>query len=68
MIPASRGHEATVLGRYVVFEEIAAGGMATVHLGRLRGAAGFARMVAVKRLHHPKVLEGGAIAGFALPF
>jgi serine/threonine-protein kinase len=51
MIPASRGHEATVLGRYVVFEEIAAGGMATVHLGRLRGAAGFARMVAIKRLH-----------------
>jgi eukaryotic-like serine/threonine-protein kinase len=51
MIPASRGHAATVLGRYVVFEEIAAGGMATVHLGRLRGAAGFARMVAVKRLH-----------------
>ena len=51
MIPASRGHGATVLGRYVVFEEIAAGGMATVHLGRVRGAAGFARMVAVKRLH-----------------
>jgi serine/threonine-protein kinase len=51
MIPASRGHAATVLGRYLVFEEIAAGGMATVHLGRLRGAAGFARMVAVKRLH-----------------
>jgi serine/threonine-protein kinase len=51
MIPASRGHGQTVLGRYVVFEEIAAGGMATVHLGRLRGAAGFARMVAVKRLH-----------------
>jgi serine/threonine-protein kinase len=51
MIPASRGHGPTVLGRYVVFEEIAAGGMATVHLGRVRGAAGFARMVAVKRLH-----------------
>ncbi len=51
MIPASHGHGSTVLGRYVVFEEIAAGGMATVHLGLLRGAAGFARMVAVKRLH-----------------
>ncbi|MEP7123710.1 MAG: serine/threonine-protein kinase [Byssovorax sp.] len=51
MIPASRGHGGTVLGRYVVFEEIAAGGMATVHLGRQRGAAGFTRMVAVKRLH-----------------
>jgi serine/threonine-protein kinase len=51
MIPASRGQGATVLGRYLVFDEIAAGGMATVHLGRLRGAAGFARMVAIKRLH-----------------
>jgi serine/threonine-protein kinase len=35
----------------VLFGEIAAGGMATVHLGRLSGAAGFARTVAVKRLH-----------------
>jgi len=51
MIRAEHGHGSTVLGRYVVFEEIAAGGMATVHLGLLRGAAGFARMVAVKRLH-----------------
>jgi serine/threonine-protein kinase len=31
--------------------EIASGGMATVHLGRLRGAGGFARVVAIKRLH-----------------
>ena len=40
-----------ILGRYALFEEIAAGGMATVHLGRLVGSAGFARTVAVKRLH-----------------
>lgn len=39
------------LGRYTVFAEIAAGGMATVHLGRLLGSAGFARTVAIKRLH-----------------
>ncbi len=32
-------------------DEIAAGGMATVHLGRLRGSAGFSRTVAIKRLH-----------------
>lgn len=38
------------LGRYVLFEEIASGGMATVHLGRLLGAGGFARTVAIKRL------------------
>jgi eukaryotic-like serine/threonine-protein kinase len=40
-----------VLDRYVILEEIASGGMATVHLGRLIGAAGFARPVAIKRLH-----------------
>jgi serine/threonine protein kinase len=39
------------LGRYVMYDEIAAGGMATVHLGRLRGERGFARTVAIKRLH-----------------
>lgn len=40
-----------VVGRYVVFDEIAAGGMASVHLGRLVGAVGFSRTVAIKRLH-----------------
>lgn len=39
------------VGRYVVFDEIAAGGMASIHLGRLVGAVGFSRTVAVKRLH-----------------
>src|SRR5580704_3923341 len=38
-------------GRYVIGDEIAAGGMATVHLGRMLGDAGFARTVAIKRLH-----------------
>jgi len=40
-----------LVGRYVVHDRIAAGGMATVHVGRLLGAAGFSRTVAVKRLH-----------------
>ncbi|MBX3204900.1 MAG: serine/threonine protein kinase [Labilithrix sp.] len=35
----------------MVHRRIAAGGMATVHLGRLIGAGGFSRMVAIKRLH-----------------
>src|SRR5688572_26378125 len=39
------------LGRYVVYDEFAAGGMATVHFGRLRGEGGFSRTVAIKRLH-----------------
>src|ERR1043165_8945796 len=40
-----------VVGRYALYAEIAAGGMATVHIGRLLGPVGFARTVAVKRLH-----------------
>ena len=40
-----------ILGRYVLHGEIAAGGMAAVHLGRLLGPVGFARTVAIKRLH-----------------
>ena len=43
--------EPRVIGRYALFDEIAAGGMATVHLGRLVGSAGFSRTVAIKRLH-----------------
>ena len=40
-----------LIGRYLVFGEIASGGMATVHYGRLTGSVGFARTVAIKRLH-----------------
>src|SRR5438094_9657465 len=40
-----------VVGRYALYGEIAAGGMATVHLGRLIGQVGFSRTVAIKRLH-----------------
>ena len=40
-----------LVGRYAVHDRIAAGGMATVHVGRLLGAAGFSRTVAIKRLH-----------------
>jgi serine/threonine-protein kinase len=47
---------ALVIGRYVLFDQIASGGMATVHLGRLIGSGGFARTVAIKRMH-PMFLE-----------
>ncbi len=40
-----------IIGRYALFCEIASGGMASVHLGRLLGPVGFSRVVAVKRLH-----------------
>ncbi|MFO0612799.1 MAG: serine/threonine-protein kinase [Polyangiaceae bacterium] len=39
------------LGRYLLHRELASGGMATVYVGRLIGPAGFARTVAIKRLH-----------------
>ncbi len=38
------------IGRYALFEPIAQGGMASVHFGRLRGAAGFTKTVAIKRV------------------
>jgi formylglycine-generating enzyme required for sulfatase activity/serine/threonine protein kinase len=41
---------ACVGGRYALYGEIASGGMATVHIGRLMGTAGFSRTVAIKRL------------------
>jgi serine/threonine-protein kinase len=40
-----------LLGRYELYAPIAAGGMASVHVGRLRGPIGFSRTVAIKRLH-----------------
>ena len=45
------GEVGHTVGRYLLHSEIASGGMATVHLGRLIGAAGFSRTVAIKRLH-----------------
>jgi hypothetical protein len=38
-------------GRYSLFAEIASGGMASVHIGRLVSTAGFSRTVAIKRLY-----------------
>jgi hypothetical protein len=40
-----------VVGRYAVYGRIASGGTAAVHVGRLLGAIGFSRIVAIKRLH-----------------
>jgi eukaryotic-like serine/threonine-protein kinase len=39
------------VGQYELCDVLASGGFARVHLGRLRGPAGFSRTVAIKRLH-----------------
>jgi serine/threonine protein kinase len=55
MQPSPQAHvrsvDRRIVGRYAVYGKIAAGGMAVVHLGRILGDRGFARTVAVKRLH-----------------
>ena len=48
--PISERGPSARIGRYALFEQFAAGGMATVHFGRLDGAGGFSRVVAIKRL------------------
>ncbi|WP_437909816.1 protein kinase [Sorangium sp. So ce327] len=50
MAPAQE-RERRTLDRYTLHGVIASGGMASVHFGRLVGAHGFARTVAIKRLH-----------------
>jgi eukaryotic-like serine/threonine-protein kinase len=49
-VPAADPTAAVRVGRYEISHLIGSGGMATVHLGRLIGAAGFVRVVAIKRL------------------
>src|SRR5215471_9492239 len=53
-----------VIGRYALFGEIAAGGMATVHFGRLVGPVGFSRTVAIKRLHAQYAKDPDFVAMF----
>src|SRR5262245_53534472 len=44
------------IGRYEIVEPIASGGMATVHLARMRGPGGFRKLVALKTIH-PHLLD-----------
>jgi eukaryotic-like serine/threonine-protein kinase len=54
----------TMIGRYAIYDRIAAGGMATVHLGRLVGDKGFSRTVAIKRLHAHLAMDPDFVSMF----
>jgi eukaryotic-like serine/threonine-protein kinase len=47
----SVGAATSISSRYELLVKIASGGMATVYVGRLKGAAGLSRLVAIKRAH-----------------
>jgi eukaryotic-like serine/threonine-protein kinase len=51
LTPVPKPVQPRAIGRYVMYEEIASGGMAAVHFGRLSSDAGFSRTVAIKYLH-----------------
>jgi serine/threonine-protein kinase len=52
------------IGRYAIHGAIASGGMASVHFGSLTGPGGFARTVAVKRLHPHLAKDSEFVAMF----
>lgn len=58
------GGSSRTVGRYELFDRIASGGMASVHLGRLIGPAGFKRTVAIKRMHEHLALDPAFVAMF----
>ena len=63
-VPSAAAGPARKVGRYRVHGIIGRGGMAAVHLGRLRGAAGFTRVVAIKRLHDSYATDPAFVAMF----
>jgi serine/threonine protein kinase len=52
------------VGKYALLGHLGKGGMGVVLLGRTRGAAGFSRLVAVKRLHPQFASDPGFVARF----
>jgi eukaryotic-like serine/threonine-protein kinase len=52
------------IGRYALHGELASGGMAAVHLGRLLGEVGFTRTVAIKCLHSQHARDPEFVAMF----
>jgi serine/threonine-protein kinase len=58
------GEADRIIGRYAFGRKIAAGGMATVHAGRVVGSIGFTRTVAIKRLHERYALDPKFVSMF----
>jgi serine/threonine-protein kinase len=52
------------VGRYELLLELASGGMGAVYVGRQRGAAGFERVVAIKRMHPHLTSDHALVAAF----
>ncbi|MBI5532885.1 MAG: protein kinase [Deltaproteobacteria bacterium] len=52
------------LGRYALHGEIASGGMATVHFGRMSSLGGFSRTVAIKRMRRDIAMDPEFVAMF----
>jgi serine/threonine-protein kinase len=58
------GEPTKTIGRYAIYGPLAAGGMATVHLGRLVGPIGFSRTVAVKRMRTDHLADPDFVSMF----
>ena len=56
--------EVVSFGRYEPLFRIAAGGMAGVYAARIRGEAGFQKLVAVKRMHPHLATDPGFVSMF----
>ncbi len=53
------GFPSHIVGRYAAYEELASGGMASVHYGLLSAGSGFSRRVAIKRMHPQFAKDAG---------
>ncbi len=52
------------VGRYSLFGELASGGMATVHFGRMHSVGGFSKTVAIKRMRRDIGMDPEFVAMF----